>query len=378
MPELSVLIPARNEGFLGRTIEDILKNSVLDTEIIAVLDGYWPTPPIPDHPRVKLIHFTDPVGQRAGTNYAARLSRAPYIMKCDGHCAFDSGFDSKLLAPYKDGTLGQDVTTVPRLYNLHAFDWKCSACGHRTYQGAQPTKCEKCQKEQFEMHVVWEPRLSRKSDFGRIDKELRFQYWRQCGHRLESQSDIADLMCHVGACWLMPTARYWELGGMDEAHGSWGQMGVEVSLKSWLSGGRQVVNKTTWFGHMFRTQPGWSFPYKITNSEVEQARAYSRDFWFNNRWPLQKHPFTWLVDKFKPVPEWHEGIPEPPAMSSQKDRVRRRRRRLPPPPPEPKPPASEFKEEPAEFLFMTVTPRASDLYRRLMEELAKHGMMDKE
>ena len=37
MPDLSILIPARNEMFLGKTIENILENAEADTEIIAIL-----------------------------------------------------------------------------------------------------------------------------------------------------------------------------------------------------------------------------------------------------------------------------------------------------------------------------------------------------
>ena len=45
--DLSILIPARNEMFLARTIEDILTNIEGNTEIIAILDGCWADPPIP-------------------------------------------------------------------------------------------------------------------------------------------------------------------------------------------------------------------------------------------------------------------------------------------------------------------------------------------
>jgi glycosyltransferase involved in cell wall biosynthesis len=37
---LSILIPARNEEFLGQTIQNILDNIEANTEVIAVLDGY--------------------------------------------------------------------------------------------------------------------------------------------------------------------------------------------------------------------------------------------------------------------------------------------------------------------------------------------------
>jgi glycosyltransferase involved in cell wall biosynthesis len=40
MPDLSILIPARNEMFLERTVLDLLANMEGHTEIIVVLDGH--------------------------------------------------------------------------------------------------------------------------------------------------------------------------------------------------------------------------------------------------------------------------------------------------------------------------------------------------
>ena len=140
----------------------------------------------------------------------------------------------------------------------------------------------------------------------RFDKELVFQYWREFKSRPEAKPDIAPLMSSLGACWMMHRKRYREIGGMDERHGSWGQMGTEVACKSWLSGGQHVVNKRTWYSHMFRTQGGdFGFPYKISGRDQEAARKYSRDLWMNNKWKGAKHPLEWLLDKFKPVPTWH-------------------------------------------------------------------------
>jgi hypothetical protein len=116
------------------------------------------------------------------------------------------------------------------------------------------------------------------------------------------EGDIVDTMSFIGAFWFMERDRYWELEGLDEAHGMWGQVGTEVACKTWLSGGRLCVNKNTWVAHFFRTQFGW--PYHITQGMVDRARAYSKDLWFNNKWPKQKYPLKWLVDKFAPVPGW--------------------------------------------------------------------------
>ena len=298
MPDLSIIIPARNEIFLQKTIDNILENIEADTEIIPVCDGYWPNPPIVDNPRIALLHYSKSIGQRAATNAGARLSKARYIMKVDAHCAFDKGFDRKLIADCE-----ADWTVIPRMYNLHAFDWVCK-CGARIYQGPQPEKCESCEGKEFQKELVWRPRLRHRSDYMRFDAGLIFQYWREYERRPEAKGEITDLMSSIGACWFMRRKRYWELDGSDEKHGSWGQMGTEMACKAWLSGGRHVVNKKTWFAHMFRTQQGFGFPYRMEGGAVEKAREHSRKMWRGKLWPRAVHPLSWLVEKFWMVPGW--------------------------------------------------------------------------
>jgi len=300
MPDLSVIIPARNEEFLQATLDDINANMRGDTEIIAILDGYWPDPGIPDHPRITLIHHTEPVGQRAAVNEGARLSSAKYIMKADAHCAFDEGFDIKLMAD-----CDPDWTVIPRMYNLHVFDWKCKKCGKTWYQGPKPERCDDCGLEDgISKAMIWRPRRKRRTDFAMFDSEMKFDYWKSYEKRPESQGDICDVMSSVGACFFMERERFWQLDGLDEQHGSWGQLGTEVACKAWLSGGRQVVNKKTWFAHMFRTKKDFSFPYQIKYSDQEAARAYSRKLWLGDKWENQVRPLSWLVEKFSPVPTW--------------------------------------------------------------------------
>jgi glycosyltransferase involved in cell wall biosynthesis len=294
MRDLSVLIPARNEQFLKRTIDDVLANMRADTEIIVVCDGGWPTEPTPDHPRVTLVYHAQARGQRQAVNLAAKLSKAKFVMKLDAHCSVAEGFDVQLIKDYEEGQ-----TVIPRMFNLHAFDWVCPHA--RVYQGPKPTCCNDVQ-----MEVIWKPRLSRKSDYARFDKDLHFQYWR--GY----SNDTNETMCFVGACFFMSRERYWQLDGLDEGHGSWGQMGVEMSCKTWLSGGRLVVNKNTWFSHLFRTQEGFRFPYPISGDEQERARKYSQWLWNLEqpdqlpRWDKAVRPLSWIVDKFAPVPEWEQ------------------------------------------------------------------------
>jgi glycosyltransferase involved in cell wall biosynthesis len=308
MRTLSIIIPARQEMFLNKTVENILENIEADTEIIVICDGNWPVEPLQDHPRVTVVHHTEPIGQRAATNEGVRISQAKYIMKADAHCAFGKGFDRILMEDCKP-----DWTMIPMMWNLHAFDWKCKACGDRTYQGVLPEMCKACGKsEGFEMVMVWKPRGNKVTVSWQFDNNMQFQYWRKHRKRPEAQGDLIETMSFIGACFLIHRDRFWDIEGLDEKHGSWGQFGTEIACKTWLSGGKLITSKKTWFGHMFRTgnfrgsgYNGGSFPYQMSGKAQEYAKEYSRDLWLNDKWGKAVHPLSWLVDKFAPVPGWH-------------------------------------------------------------------------
>ena len=306
MPDLSVLIPARNERWLSRTVEDVVAHAKGDTEVIVVLDGAWPEPgyELVQRDNVQVIYLPQSIGQRAAVNLAARVSTAQYVMKLDAHCAVAEGFDVTLVESAKE--LGPDATQIPAQHNLHVFDWVCDECGHRQYQGPTPASCVGCGRPGMRMDVVWNA-VRRRTEFWRFDSDLKFNYWGAYQERPESQGEIVDVMTSLGACFFIARERFWRLGGLDEAHGSWGQFGVEVACKSWLSGGRHVVNKRTWFSHLFRTQGGdFGFPYQLARSTQEASREYSRNLWLKNAWPGQVRPLRWLVEKFSPVPGWSQ------------------------------------------------------------------------
>jgi glycosyltransferase involved in cell wall biosynthesis len=301
MYDLSVLIPSRNEMFLSKTVECLLKNIRGNTEVIVVLDGEWADPAIPDDKRVTLIYNSESIGQRAATNQAARLSSAKYVMKVDAHCDFDEGFDVKLMADMQE-----DWTVVPVMFNHHAFDWLCTSCKNRLYQGPTPLKCAKCGGKMVK-DMIWQRRPSRRNEFYRFDTTLHFQYWSDRKRDPKAQTPIAENLSLQGSCFMVTRKKYWELNLNDEAFGSWGQQGSEVALKTWLSGGKVMLNKKTWYSHLFRTQGGdFGFPYPQSGSKQEYARKYCRELFFNNRYKNQIYPLSWLIEKFKPIPEWHD------------------------------------------------------------------------
>lgn len=309
--DLSILIPARNEMFLARTIEDILQNIEADTEVIAVLDGEWAEPPIPQNERVNVIYVPESVGQRAATNLAAKLSKAKYVMKVDAHCAFDKGFDRKMLEAFKKS--GDNVTMVPIMRNLWAFDWKCFHCGWKKYQGPTPEKCEQCGKnDRIKRKMVWVGKHNPQSTSYCFDASPHFQYFEDWKHRPQYQKDkeetrLTETMSLQGSCFMATRKNYWDLELSDEKLGNWGNQGIEVAVKTWLSGGRVLVNHDTWYAHMFRTQGGdFSFPWPASGRDTVRTKNKVKELLWSGQWEKQVRPLSWLVEKFWPVPGWTE------------------------------------------------------------------------
>ena len=327
--KLSILIPSRAEMFLVKTIENILENIEADTEIIAVLDGEWSDPPVPRHERVNVIYVSESVGQREATNMAAKLARGKYVMKIDAHCAFDKGFDRKMIEFFAKH--GDNITAVPVMRNLWAFDWKCMKCGSRWYQGSTPTRCMRqergpvpndCDGKEFQRRITWKVEAKRHESAAknwkskhsphnksyRFDSEPHFQYFPEYVKREGVVKDgYNETMSLQGSCWMMPREKYSEYIPFRERFGSWGSEGIEIACWTWLSGRKILCNHNTWYGHLFRTQGAdFNFPYKQPQNKVRETKAKVWEEILNANMPGQIYPVSWLVEKFWPISGWDE------------------------------------------------------------------------
>lgn len=482
--DLSLIIPGNREMFMARTIEDALEHREAKTEIIAVLDGgVWANPPIKHHPDVRVVYLPTVHGQRGATNMGARLSKSKYVAKSDAHCMFGQGWDRIMLEAF--AKVGDDVTMVPIMRNLHAFNWVCKDCNWTKYQGPTPEDCGNCHKKDTVFRdMVWQPRRGTYSTSYSFDQEPHFQYLQEYKQRVEYRngvvvgyqlsfeepnlspsvvsfltdlarshqftscsdtlwfgenvsanavsfstvdhsgsiravkihgigdklevrrvattsvptemvqdldalstpfgewtdkpgisysmgklflseisaptiptrvnasnpvpasahivgSDVVDELhrilggkfmysektnrFHNGSVVLTPvydnsmtysmslqgsffmTTRenYWRLKLSDERVGSWGNQGIEVACKTWLSGGRVLVNHNTWYAHLFRTQGGdFSFPYHNSDKEIQKTKQRVWEHFFDGSFKHQKHPVSWLIERFWPVPGW--------------------------------------------------------------------------
>jgi glycosyltransferase involved in cell wall biosynthesis len=304
MAELSILIPANSEMFLARTIQDILENTSEQSEIIAVLDGKWADPAIPQHPRVNVIYIPESIGQRAATNIACKLSKAKFVAKVDAHCSFDKDWDLKMFEAFEK--TGDNVTMVSVMRNLWAFDWKCYHCGWKKYQGPTPDKCGQCGKtDKIRRKILWIGKERPQSKSYCFDSEPHFQYFREYNKRPEGKGDLTETMSLQGSCFMMTREKYKEFSVGREELGSWGNEGIEIACKTWLSGGRVLVNMNSWYAHLFRTQgQDFGFPYPQSGNEVARTKQKVKDLFWNKKYPKQIYPVSWLVERFWPVPGW--------------------------------------------------------------------------
>jgi hypothetical protein len=141
--------------------------------------------------------------------------------------------------------------------------------------------------------MVWDERIASQIDV-LLDEELTFQ----------------------GSCWFTPKEFFnRRIVQMDEkGYGTFIGEAQELGLKTWLGGGKTMVNKKCWYSHLWKGDP---YRKKYTElfgqvysrvgwNERREGNKFTIDYWINNRWPERIHDFEWLMDKFWPVPSWPE------------------------------------------------------------------------
>lgn len=285
--KVTIVIPARHELYLSQTVDDLLGKAAGDIEIIVVLDNCWQVPMLRDDPRLTIVHWGGRRGLRAAINAAACIGTGEYLMKTDAHCLFDEGFDEKLKTD-----CDTDWLVIPRRYALDADNW--------TVKDKEPV-------DSMYLHF---PAIDENKQLG-----LHGRTWLERG-RARKHILIDEDMCFQGSCWFMPMRYFRDLiHPMDEAnYGMFIGEPQELAGKIWLSGGKVMRNKKTWYAHLwkgldyrakFREQMGFNYT-RVGLKERKRGNAYSLDFWFFNRWADRKHDLDWLVERFWPVPSWPE------------------------------------------------------------------------
>jgi hypothetical protein len=221
---------------------------------------------------------------RAGINSAIAASTGEYIMKLDGHCMLDEGYDEKLKANCADNWV-----VIPRRHRLDADEWVCKNDG----------------RPPIDYHFLSYPG----ENVNDVRCGLHGEEWRaRAGERKHLLLD--DEMSSQGSCWFT-TRKWWSrIGPQDvESFGTFVREFQEMGIKTWLGGGEVKIQKGTWYGHLHKGR-------KHGRGYAISARDHDKGHKFCDRWAMldlpwpaywniqQVHPFRWLMEKFWPVPGW--------------------------------------------------------------------------
>tara|TARA_R100000808_G_C2153005_1_gene162826 strand:- start:4401 stop:5573 length:1173 start_codon:yes stop_codon:yes gene_type:complete len=260
---VSVLIPARNEQYLERTIQSLFETAIGPIDVWVFLDAWDDHLEVQervlamDNDRVHcVVNDAEPKGIRHGSNVLADLAQGVYLFRVDGHCNFSPGWDVPLKNAADPGTV-----VVPAMRILDVETWTAERGGGNFYY---------------------------------INRDYRYKVLPDA----KTSADVVEIMAFIGAAWFCRRETWMNYGGYDEQFYHWGESGVEWSLKTWLNGGRLVLDRRAWFGHYFRPK----FPYHLNGHAVQSNRTAIREHFQDFK---GERSLAWLVKKFKPLPGWH-------------------------------------------------------------------------
>lgn len=218
---LSAIIPAYKDPLLHKTIDSLLDNAEGDIEVIPVLDGYWPTEPLRDDKRIRVLHLGRNRGMRGAINAGVSIARGEFILRSDQHCMFAKGYDIVLTRDCQPNW----IMTATR-YFLDPVKW-----------------------ERMDISPVNYEKLV-------IQGGIKFsgQRWQE-RDKERANIMIDETMAMQGSMWVMPHA-WWDKVIVElqtEGYGQMYQDSHEMVFKTWQAGGRMMLNKNTWFAHKHRS-----------------------------------------------------------------------------------------------------------------------------
>jgi hypothetical protein len=196
----------------------------------------------------------------------------------------DQGYDVKLLADMEDNWV-----VIPRRKRLDADLWEIQDVG----------------KPDVDYEYLSFP--DNPSDFG--GPGLNGRIWTE--RILERESILIDEnLSFQGSCWFMKKTHFHNLDLMDEKdYGTFWNEAQEIGFKTWLSGGKVMVNKKTWYAHLHKGK-GHGRMYNLDHSQMIIGATFVKR-WINEKvWDKQTLPFHTMIERFLPMPGWGDDWKE--------------------------------------------------------------------
>lgn len=285
---------------MARTVQDVFEKASQDVECIVVLDGYWPDPPIKDHPNLTIVHKPEVKGMRNSVNLGAALAKGKYIMKCDDHCMFGEGFDEILQKDMED-----DWLVNPSRYAMDAEKWE---------RGRGPTEYLFITYPYLPDNLYGNGLHGKKwigeDGFG-INMGTEQFYWREDHRRY---LPIDDMMTFQGSSWFMTREHFFRIGQLDEKMCDLMENEPqELGFKTWGIGGRCVVNKNVWYAHMHKNErelDNRGRTWKLSWQAMRDTGRFQTWYWMGDHWPKATRKMRWFVEHFWPIPGWPDNWEE--------------------------------------------------------------------
>ena len=298
MSKVSVMIPARNEPFLNKTIKCVLQAATGEVEVIVLLDGAPPAKPIPRWRHVTVLENKKAEGIGAASWKMANAATGDYVMKLDAHCLLAKGFDEAL----KEHCEYRDLL-VPARYQLKDEGWRRGYGPIHYLYLTYPW----LQEPQFGagMHgKKWqcEDGLGKRA----VGREY---FWPERAWKDRHPTD--EIMAFQGSLWFMHKKRFLELGGVDPKCILWGEA-INIGMKVFMSGGRMMRDKSTWYAHLHKGRKHGR-GYWMNKKFMQKINLWSADYWMNDRWihPLRVRSIFEFATHFWPLPGWPDDWDDP-------------------------------------------------------------------
>ena len=276
--DVSVIIPARNERFLEKTVKDILTKTESNAEILVVLDGYQPSW-ISEQPGVHYIHLGQPRGMRAALNAGVDIASGKYVMKLDGHCMVAKGFDRVLAEHCEDNWV-----CVPTRHRLDPINWRI----------------DNASRPPINYQLI---------DLS--NDELNGMQWKDKNKNKDLEVErVADIISCQGSSYFLPKDLWHKLELLDdENYGSLRRDSQEVMFKNWTTGGRCVRIKDTWYAHLHKGKT-YGRGYKTDKNRDHRGIEYAKKWNTGEAWDKQEIPLRDVFEEFFPdlpgYEEWRE------------------------------------------------------------------------
>jgi glycoprotein-N-acetylgalactosamine 3-beta-galactosyltransferase len=124
-------------------------------------------------------------------------------------------------------------------------------------------------------------------DFYFVWQGERFGDWATKEKERPGNREPYEVPVAPGSLFAMRRDEFWRLGGYDEGLYVWGGENTELALKTWMCGGRIVMNPCSRVGHMFRKSPKLmkkQWPPKIPPKLAEKTGCNFKNATYKKDW----------------------------------------------------------------------------------------------